>query len=109
MINENNLQYWFKPLVDGDWAFCVMNTGEEDANLSIDWSTLEVNDTISNRRTRFSSINYSVKDLWNTNAAVVTTLKKGTGMLQDQYVINVMDVTVKPHDVVAYKLSPITK
>ena len=109
LINENNLQYWFKPLVDGDWAFCVMNTGEEDANLSIDWSTLEVNDTFSNRRTQFGSINYSVTDLWTTNAVAVTTLKKGTGMLQDQYVINVMDVTVKPHDVVAYRLSPTTK
>lgn len=106
---EDNLQYWFKPLAEGDWAFCVMNIGEQTANLSIDWSELEVNDTLSDRRTSFGQTNYSVKDLWNPNAPTTTTLVKGTGILKDQYLINKLNVSVAPHDVVAYRLTPTKK
>lgn len=102
--NENNLQYWFKPLVDGDWAFCVMNTGEEDANLVFDWSELEVSDELSGRSTSFDSINYMVKDIWNADAKQVPTLVKGKGKQKGQLVVNKLNATVKPHDVVAYRL-----
>ncbi|MBO6044385.1 MAG: glycoside hydrolase family 27 protein, partial [Bacteroidales bacterium] len=102
--NENNLQYWFKPLVDGDWAFCVMNTGEEDANLVFDWSELEVSDELSGRSTSFDSVNYMVKDIWNADAKQVPTLVKGKGKQRGQLVVNKLNATVKPHDVVAYRL-----
>ena len=106
-INKDGLQYWFKPLVDGDWAFCIMNTSEEDVTLTVDWSALEVNDPVSKRRTSFGSVNYSVKDLWNPEAPVFPTLVKGKGILREQFVINAFDVTVKSHDVVAYRLTPV--
>ena len=102
--NEDNLQYWFKPLVDGDWAFCVMNTGEEDANLVFDWSELEVSDELSGRSTSFDSVNYMVKDIWNADAKQVPTLVKGKGKQKGQLVVNKLNATVKPHDVVAYRL-----
>ena len=105
--NEDNLQYWFKPLVDGAWAFCIMNTGEEDRVLPLDWSALEVNDELSGRSTDFSSTNYSVKDLWNKDAKPFTTLVKGKGKQRGQMVTNICDVTVKPHDVVAFRLTPV--
>lgn len=108
--NEDGLQYWFKPLADGDWAFCVMNINEEDVNLSIDWTALEVNDEeVSGRRTMFNNINYSVKDLWDASAPITTTLVKGKGNLKDQFVVNKKNVTVKSHDVVAYRLTPTEK
>ena len=102
--NEDNLQYWFKPLVDGDWAFCVMNTGEEDANLVFDWSELEVSDELSGRSTSFDSVNYMVKDIWNADTKQVPTLVKGKGKQKGQLVVNKLNATVKPHDVVAYRL-----
>ena len=105
--NEDNLQYWFKPLVDGAWAFCIMNTGEEDRVLPLDWPALEVNDELSGRSTDFASTNYSVKDLWNKDAKPFTTLVKGKGKQRGQMVANVRDVTVKPHDVVAFRLTPV--
>jgi|LSQX01.1.fsa_nt_gb alpha-galactosidase len=104
----DSLQYWFKPLVNGDWAFCVMNTGEKDTVVTLDWSTLEVFDEISGRRTSFGSVNYSVRDLWN-GGEYFNTLVRGKGFLKEQYVINTVDVTVKSHDVIAYRLTPVEK
>ena len=105
--NEDGVQYWFKPLADGAWAFCVMNTREEDVTLTLDWSTLEVNDALSKRRTAFGSTNYSVQDLWHPEAAAIPTLVKGKGILKNQFVINTRQVTVPTHDVVAYRLTPV--
>ena len=105
--NEDGVQYWFKPLADGAWAFCVMNTREEDVTLTLDWSTLEVNDALSKRRTAFGSTNYSVQDLWHPEAAAFPTLVKGKGILKNQFVINTRQVTVPTHDVVAYRLTPV--
>jgi alpha-galactosidase len=105
--NEDGLQYWFKPLADGAWAFCVMNTREEDVTISLDWSELEVNDALSKRRTGFGSTNYSVQDIWHPEAKAFPTLVKGKGILRNQFVINTRQVTVPSHDVVAYRLTPI--
>lgn len=105
--NEDNLQYWFKPLAGGDWAFCVMNTGEEDAGITLDWLALETTDSISGRSTSFLEVNYTVKDLWNKDAKPFTTLIKGKGKLRNQMVTNTKEVTVAPHDVVAYRLTPV--
>ena len=105
--NEDGLQYWFKPLVDGAWAFCVMNTGEEDRDISIDWSALEVDDPVSGRSTAFDTTVYSVKDLWNADAKPFTTKVKGTGAMRRQMVPKAHGVTVKSHDVVAYRLTPV--
>ena len=104
--NEDGLQYWFKPLSDGAWAFCVMNTREEDVTVSLDWSELEVNDSLSKRRTGFGSTNYSVQDLWHPEAKAFPTLVKGKGAQRKQMVANVRQVTVPSHDVVAYRLTP---
>jgi len=105
--NEDNLQYWFKPLVDGAWAFCIMNTGEEERLLSIDWTELEVNDELSGRSTDFASTNYTAKDLWDKEAKPFNTLVKGKGKQRGQMVTNIREVTVKPHDAVAYRLTPV--
>lgn len=107
--NEDGLQYWFKPLADGDWAFCVMNINGEDADIVLDWSELEVDDELSGRKTSFASRNYTLKNLWDPSEAPSATLAKGKGKLRGQYVINRKAVTVKSHDVVAYRLTPAEK
>ena len=106
-INTPTLQYWFKPLVDGDWAFVVMNTGEEPANIALDWSALEVDDGLSGRKTSFDTINYTAKNIWNPSEKPFTTQVKGKGKQRGQMVTNVVNVTVPVHDVVAYRLSPV--
>ncbi|MBO4843414.1 MAG: glycoside hydrolase family 27 protein [Bacteroidales bacterium] len=108
LINEETLQYWFKPLANGEWAFCVMNTGEEPANIALDWSKLEVDDQeVSGRKTSFDTINYTSKNIWNPKEKPFTTLVKGKGKQRGQMVTNVVNVTVPVHDVVAYRLTPV--
>ena len=91
---DGDLQYWFKPLKDGDWAFCVLNAGEEAAKLTLDWSALEVDDTFSGRKTNFAGTTYMAQDLWKAKAKPFNTSRK-------------TKVTVPAHDVVAYRLTPV--
>ena len=104
---EGDLQYWFKPLEGGDWAFCVVNIGEEAATVQLDWASLEVDDELSGRKTDFAKVNYRAKDLWNASAKPLNTLVKGKGKLRKQLVQNPVTAVVPSHDVVLYRLSPI--
>ena len=106
---DGDLQYWFKPLENGEWAFCILNGGDNDQNLAIDWTSLEVNDELSGRSTKFANVNYNIKDLWNADAKLFTTLVKGKGKQRGQMVANLANITVKSHDVVTYRLTPITE
>ncbi len=104
---DGDIQYWFKPLSGGDWAFCILNVGPEPADVSIDWSSLEVDDDLSGRSTDFATVNYTVNDLWNASAKPFTTLVKGKGKLRKKMVQNPASVAVGSHDVVVYRLSPV--
>lgn len=91
---KGDLQYWFKPLEGGDWAFCVLNVGDEPAVVPLNWGSLEVNDEISGRSTDFSRVTYRARDLWNPSAKSFTTRAK-------------TEVTVGSHDVALYRLTPV--
>lgn len=92
---DGDIQYWFKPLVDGCWAFCILNTGDKAAKLSLDWSALEVDDELSGRKTDFAHTTYSCEDLWKASPKPFKTGKSP------------MKVTVPTHDVLVYKLTPV--
>ena len=104
---DGDLQYWFKPLEGGDWAFCIVNTGESAVSVPIDWPSLEVNDELSGRSTSFGTVNYRVKDLWNASAKPFTTLVKGKGKLRKQLVPNPVTMQVGSHDAAVFRLSPV--
>ena len=89
------LQYWFKPLSDGAWAFCVLNAGSEEATLGLDWPDLEFKDELSGRSPQFKIVNYEVKDLWNPSRKPFRTFE-GTAIVE-----------VAPHDVVTFRLTPV--
>ena len=103
---EGDLQYWFKPLSDGDWAFCILNTGDEAVTVPVDWTALEVDDELSGRATSFGSVNYSVRDIWNPAAKTFTTLAKGKGKQRGKMVPVNAQVVVGSHDVAAFRLTP---
>lgn len=105
--NEGDIQYWFKPLEGGDWAFCILNIGEAPATVTIEWASLEVDDELSGRRTDFANVNYRARDLWNTSAKPFTTLVKGKGKLRRQMVQNPVSTVVGSHDVAVYRLTPV--
>jgi alpha-galactosidase len=102
---QGDLQYWFKPLADGDWAFCLLNAGEEDATVELDWESMEFVDDLSGRSPSFAEINYQVKDLWNAHVKPFNTRAKGKKRGQTVGARNI--VVVPSHDVLTYRLTPV--
>lgn len=100
---EGELEYWFKPLVDGSWAVCLFNRGIEPVTVSVDWEDFCFTDELSGRSTAFDSVNYTVTDLWNRNAKPFTTRGKVKGKRGGNNSVR-MDVTVQGHDVALYRL-----
>lgn len=88
---EDGLEFWFKPLADNDWAFCVLNRSTADKQYVIDWQKFNLYDEVSKRFTDFDSKVYTIRNLW-TNQNEGDTKK-------------VRPVTIPGHDVVMYRLS----
>ena len=61
---EGDREIWYKPLVGGDWAMCILNRSEAPTTVEVDWSTHRIADGLSDRRTEFAKINYHIRDLW---------------------------------------------
>jgi alpha-galactosidase len=64
-LAEGELEIWFKPLADGDWAMCVLNRGTAAARVGFDWSKERVADDLSGRRAVFDKTVYRVRNLWS--------------------------------------------
>lgn len=64
-FTDTDLQVWFKPLENGDWAVAVLNRGDKTATFNFDWKAHSVSDELSQRDAQFSTLNYQVKNLWN--------------------------------------------
>jgi len=61
---SGGIEIWFKPLVKGDWAMCVLNRGKESQKISFDWTKECVLDSIFNKETSFDKIEYNLINLW---------------------------------------------
>ena len=61
---EGEVEVWFKPLRDGDWAMAVLNRGETAARFEIDWRRQVVADELSGREARFGARRFQIRDLW---------------------------------------------
>ena len=91
--NENGVEYWFKPLEGGDWAFCILNRSESEQKINVNWKKYCLTDELCGRSTSFDTIVYNMKDLWNSKAKPATTKKN-------------LKTTVGVHDVIVYRLTP---
>lgn len=61
---NNNVEVWFKPLSDGDWAMCALNRSKNAGPISFDWKNEVVADDLSKRAAHFDTITYNVHDVW---------------------------------------------
>jgi alpha-galactosidase len=84
------LEVWFKPLVNGDWAMCVLNRDTTAQPVTFNWKNENVTDALSNRETRFDTTIYKVLDLW---------AKKGLGTTE-----KTLSAVVPGHDVLMLRL-----
>ena len=93
--SEDGLEFWFKPLVNDEWAFCVLNRTEEPKSYEIDWQKFNFTDEeVSNRSTDFDKKKYLINNVWNNKDK-----KKG-------YTNKTKKVAVPGHDVILYRLVP---
>jgi alpha-galactosidase len=58
------LEFWFKPLADGDWALCVLNRTTRPQKASFNWKSEKVSDDLSKRDAAFDTTVYGIRDLW---------------------------------------------
>jgi alpha-galactosidase len=62
---RDGVEYWFKPLADGEWALMVLNRNAETRTAAFDWKAEDVRDDLSKRSTAFGGTNYRLRNLWN--------------------------------------------
>jgi alpha-galactosidase len=80
--SENHLEIWAKGLSRGEWAVCVLNTGEVPVTTTIDWQQI----------TFLSGQYYHLRDLW---------ARKAVGRTPALYT-----ATIASHDVALLRLKP---
>lgn len=103
---EGDIEYWFKPLVDGSWAFCIFNRGKESQNVTVDWDNFCFTDDLSGRSTDFDKIKYTATNLWDASQKPFATRGKVKGKKGSDNSIAI-SATVPSHDVIVYRLDPV--
>lgn len=93
--DDGEVEYWFKPLAGGDWAFCILNRSLDEVDLSINWNDFNFTDELSGKSTSFNKVVYEYKDLWN---------KENIGTTKGK-----MKITINYHDVALFRLTPKSK
>jgi len=62
---RDGVEYWFKPLEGGDWAFMALNRNKDARKITFDWKAENVNDDLSKRDAAFAKTRYKLRNLWN--------------------------------------------
>ena len=94
LIREG-LEYWFKPLTNGDWAMTIFNPTRQSLSCSLNWQDFNLTDKeVSKRSTAFDQHVYKIKNLWTGRMEGKTTLKSKIER----------KVSVPAQDVITYRL-----
>ena len=94
LIREG-LEYWFKPLSNGDWAMTIFNPTRQSLSCSLNWQDFNLTDKeVSKRSTAFDQHVYKIKNLWTGRMEGKTTLKSKIER----------KVSVPAQDVITYRL-----
>lgn len=94
LIREG-LEYWFKPLSNGDWAMTIFNPTRQPLSCSLNWQDFNLTDEeVSKRSTAFDQNVYKIKNLWTGRMEGKTTLKSKVER----------KLSVPAQDVITYRL-----
>lgn len=94
LIREG-LEYWFKPLSNGDWAMTIFNPTRQPLSCSLNWQDFNLTDEeVSKRSTAFDQNVYKIKNLWTGRMEGQTTLKSKIER----------KVSIPAQDVITYRL-----
>lgn len=92
----HNVETWWKPLCDGDWAVLVLNINKEPVDYELNWQLFNMtDDEVSGRSTDFRNITYTGRDLWNGGKTFKTDRP--------------LKIRVGGEDAAMFRLSPLKK
>jgi alpha-galactosidase len=60
----DNVEVWYKPLKNGDWALCFFNRGPKPVEINYDWKNEIIKDDVFNYELNFDKQIYTLHDLW---------------------------------------------
>jgi len=90
--SQDDVEFWFKPLANGAWAFMALNRNKERRKVSFSWAREDVSDAFSKRSLPAHGPGYTLQNVW-LNRAAGSTLKP-------------LVVEVAGHDVLLLTLTP---
>ena len=94
-LSRDGLDYWFKPLANGDWAMTIFNPTRKPIACNLNWQDFNfTDDEVSKRSTEFDKYIYKVKNLWTGRMEGKTSTKQKVDR----------KLTVPAQDVVVYRL-----
>jgi alpha-galactosidase len=63
-LHTGDVEYWAKPLANGEWALMILNRGSAAAPVSFDWQQYHVNDDLNKRTADFKKTVFGWTDVW---------------------------------------------
>jgi alpha-galactosidase len=73
---KDSVETWVKPLANGDWAVCFLNSSKKPVNINFDWKAQKVYDNLAKRDLDASTINYDILNIWTKETGTTkNTLK----------------------------------
>ncbi|MGN0187901.1 MAG: glycoside hydrolase family 27 protein [Candidatus Cryptobacteroides sp.] len=92
---QDDVQVWFKPLVNNEWAVCLLNRSTEPRKFLLHWNDYKLSDEVSGKEVNFNKGAFKIYNIWTHKEEGTTeSLKK---------------LTIPGHDVVMYKVTPLPK
>jgi alpha-galactosidase len=91
--STDNVETWFKPLENGEWAVCFLNRSKVVKPVEFSWKEKIISDSFSGRELNCNKTTYAIRDLW---------AKKDIGNTDKTF-----SAKVPSHDVVVLRLSPV--
>lgn len=92
-IVRDGVEYWYKPLVNDQWALCVFNRNVDPRKVTLDWHDLATYDVMTKRYFSPADKTHSIRNLWT---------HKDEGRTDKN-----ITITVPGRDVVLYRLAPL--
>lgn len=91
-LSRDGLDYWFKPLANGDWAMTIFNPTRKPIDCNLNWQDFNfTDDEVSKRSTEFDKYIYKVKNLWTGRMEGKTSTKQ---KVERKLVVPAQDVIV---------------
>ncbi len=91
----NDVDYWFKPLSDGQWAMLIINRAESQRHITFKWKRERIKDPDFDHKVNFKKTVFSWVDAWNPKNTGETT--------------SPLSATLAPHEILMVRLTPSVK